>query len=127
MNPKKKAPSATNAEGLDTYQNSRNFASVQRPGKALYSVCRSKITPKPNGPVRKNTSGQAVAAPTDKRGFVMPKFRAGAPALVHMVYGHGEAYPQGWPHGLSRVLNHHAHPLRVRTHRVVLSLDKEQP
>ena len=29
---------------------------------------------KPRGPVRKNTTSKAFATPTDKRGFVMPKF-----------------------------------------------------
>ena len=32
------------------------------------------IAPKPKGSVLKNTKSEAVAAPTDKRGFVMPKF-----------------------------------------------------
>ena len=31
--------------------------------------------PKPKGPVLENTTSEAVAAPTDKRGIVMPKFR----------------------------------------------------
>lgn len=34
----------------------------------MYTVCKSK------GPVRKNTIGSEVAAPTVKRGFVMPEF-----------------------------------------------------
>ena len=35
---------------------------------------RGTIAPKAKAPVRKNTFSEAVAAPTDKRGFVMPKF-----------------------------------------------------
>ena len=37
-------------------------------------AARGKIAPKPKGPVRKNTFSEAVAAPTEKRGFVTPKF-----------------------------------------------------
>ena len=87
--------------------------------------CRGTIRTKAKAPVLENTFGQAVATPTDKRGFVIPKF-LGLVRLhwFRMVYGHGGGYPQGRPHGLSRVFNHHAHPLRVKTQRVVL---KSQP
>lgn len=89
---------------------------------------RGTIRSKPKGPARRNAFGQAVAAPTDKRGFVMLKFLE----LVrlhwpHMVYGHGGGYPQGRPHGLSRVSNRHAHPLRVETQRVVLKSRQGAP
>lgn len=67
-----------------------------------------KITPKAKAPALENAFRQAVAAPTDKRGFVMPKF-----------FWHGVGYPQGCPHGLSHVFNRHAHPLRVKTQPVV--------
>ena len=82
---------------------------------------RGTIGAKAKAPVCDDTFGQAVATSTDKRGFVIPKFWA----LVRlhwcrMVYGHGGGHPQGRPHGLSRVINHHAHPLRVMTQRVVL-------
>ena len=85
------------------------------------ALIRGRIRAKAKAPARKNTFEPAVATPTDKRGFVMSKF----PGLVRlhrsrMVYGHGGGYPQGRPHGWFRVLNHHAHPLRVRTQRVVL-------
>lgn len=36
--------------------------------------CRGTIHTKAKAPVRKNTFSEAVAAPTDKRGFVMPRF-----------------------------------------------------
>ena len=89
---------------------------------------RGTIRSKPKGPARRNAFGQAVAAPTDKRGFVMLKFLE----LVRlhwppMVYGHGGGYPQGRPHGLSRVSNRHAHPLRVETQRVVLKSRQGAP
>ena len=81
---------------------------------------RGTIRIKAKAPARKNAFGQAVATPTDKRGFVIPKFWGLVRLhLSQAVYGHGGGYPQGRPHGLSRVLNHHAHPLRVRTQRVV--------
>lgn len=86
---------------------------------------RGTIRSKPKGPVCRNTLEPAVAAPTDKRGFVMLKFLE----LVRlhwprMVYGHGGGYPQGRPHGWFRVTNHHAHPLPFVRQRVVL---KSQP
>ena len=83
------------------------------------------IPTKPKGPALQNVFEPAVATPTDKRGFVTPKF-SGLVRLHRscMVYGHGGGYPQGRPHGWFRVLNHHAHPLRVKTQRVVL---KSQP
>ena len=82
---------------------------------------RGTIRSKAKAPVLENTFGQAVAAPTDKRGFVIPKFSGLVRLhLSRMVYGRGGGYPQGRPHGLSRVFNHHAHPLRVKTQRVVL-------
>ncbi len=88
---------------------------------ALRCWCRGTIRTKPKGPVCDDTFGQAVATPTDKRGFAMPKLWGLVRLhLSRMVYGHGGGYPQGRPHGLSRVINHHAHPLRVMTQRVVL-------
>ena len=90
--------------------------------------CRGTIRTKAKAPARKNAFGKAVAAPTDKRGFAMPKF-LGLVRLhwFRMVYGHGGGYPQGRPHGFTRVSNRHAHPLRVETHRVVLKSRKGAP
>ena len=89
---------------------------------------RGTIHTKAKAPVCRNTFGQAVATPTDKRGFVIPKFW-GLVRLhwFRMVYGHGGGYPQGHPRGLSRVFNHHAHPLRVKTQRVVLKSRQGAP
>ena len=89
---------------------------------------RLTIRSKAKAPARKNAIGQAAATPADKRGFAMPQFWG----LVQlhwprMVYGHGGGYPQGRPHGLSRVLNRHAHPLRVRTQRVALKSRQGAP
>ena len=86
---------------------------------------RGTIRTKAKAPVCRNTFGKAVAAPTDKRGFVIPKFWGLVRLhLSQAVYGHGGGYPQGRPHGFTRVLNRHAHPLRVRTQRVVLKSRK---
>ena len=74
--------------------------------------------PKPKGPVLENTIGNAVATPTDKRGFVMSELVRFAFARAGMVYGHGGGYPQGRPHGFTRVLNHHAHPSCFKTRLV---------
>ena len=82
---------------------------------------RGTIHTKAKAPVCDDTFGQAVATPTDKRGFAMPKLWGLVRLhLSQAVYGRGGGYPQGRPHGLSRVINHHAHPLRVMTQRVVL-------
>jgi hypothetical protein len=81
------------------------------------------ISPKPKGPALENAFGKAVATPTEKRGFVTPKFYGG-PLRPSMVYGRGGSYPQGHSHGFTRVFNHHAHPLRVKTQRVVLKSRK---
>lgn len=73
---------------------------------------------KPNGPVLQNTIGKAVATPTDRRGFVMPDFSRSGVSRCGMVYGHGGGYPQGRPHGFTRVLNHHARPSCFKTRLV---------
>jgi hypothetical protein len=81
------------------------------------------ISPDPKGLALQNAFGKAVATPTEKRGFVTPKFYGG-PLRPSMVYGRGGSYPQGHSHGFTRVFNHHAHPLRVKTQRVVLKSRK---
>ena len=89
---------------------------------------RGTIHTKAKAPVLENTFEPAVATPTDKRGFAMPKFWGLVRLhLSQAVYGRGGGYPQGRPHGLSRVLNHHAHPLRVKTQRVVLKSRQGAP
>ena len=89
---------------------------------------RGTIHTKAKAPVLQNTFGKAVAAPTDKRGFVMPQFWGLVRLhLSRMVYGHGGGYPQGHPHGFTRVLNRHAHPLCFKTQRVVLKSRQGAP
>ena len=87
-------------------------------------VSYGKISTKAKAPACEDAFGKAVAAPTDKRGFVMPEFLGRGASHAHMVYGHGGGYPQGRPHGFTRVFNHHAHPLCVKTQRVVLKSRK---
>ena len=94
------------------------------PSRWLHGTIHTKA----KAPVCDDTFGQAVATPTDKRGFAMPKLWGLVRLhLSRMVYGHGGGYPQGRPHGFTRVFNHHAHPLRVKTQRVVLKSRKGAP
>jgi hypothetical protein len=86
--------------------------------------CGDTVTPKAKAPVRKNTFGKAVATPTVSGVLSRPDF-LGTPATRRAFgFGHGGGYPQGRPHGFTRVLNRHAHLLRVRTQRVVLKSRK---
>ena len=115
----------TDITGLLALHSTINGALLRAWCASPTTLLRGTIRTKPKGPARKNAFGQAVATPTDKRGFVIPKFCGLVRLhLSQAVYGHGGGYPQGRPHGLSRVLNRHAHPLRVRTQRVVLKSRK---
>ncbi|MCA0325510.1 MAG: hypothetical protein LCH89_07900 [Proteobacteria bacterium] len=50
-----------------------------------------------------HTISEAVATPTDERGFVMPKFRVHASCVCLHDFGRGSAHPQGRRHGFGRV------------------------
>lgn len=78
---------------------------------------RAKVQPKPKGPVLENTFGKAVATPTDKRGFVTPKFRECWPASTHMVTG-GMGLSARLAARLYPCFQHPAHPLRLKTQTV---------
>jgi hypothetical protein len=81
--------------------------------------CGDTVTLKAQAPVLKNTLSEAVAAPTESGVLSRPDF-LGTPAIRRARgFGHGGGYPQGRPHGFGRVLNRHAHLLRVRTQPVV--------
>ena len=80
---------------------------------------RGTITPKPRGPVRSNTFSEAVAAPTEKRGFVSPKFSRCRHSGIGMVSG-GMGLPVRMAARLRTCLQHPAHPLRVKTQTVAL-------
>lgn len=95
-------------------------ANINHPGHCSPVPRCDTIAPKAKAPVHKNTFGQAVATPTESGVLSRPDF-LGAPVMVRAYgFGHGGGYPQGRPHGLSRVLNRHAHLLRVRTQQVAL-------
>lgn len=73
---------------------------------------------KPKGPVLENTPGYAVATPPEKRGFVMSESVRPAPARAGMVLGR-----MGLPVRMAArripCFQHPAHPLRLKTWRVV--------
>lgn len=74
---------------------------------------------KPKGPVLENTTGQEVAAPTYKRGFVMPKFERRGVSRVAMVTGK-MGHTARLAARLVPCFQHLAHPLCLKTQRVVL-------
>ena len=73
---------------------------------------------KPKGPVLENTTSEAVAAPTDKRGFVVPNFRGWRTCAASMVSG-GMGLPARMAARLRTCFQHPAHPLRLKTQTVV--------
>lgn len=75
---------------------------------------------KPNGPVRKNTSSEAFAAPNDKRGFVMPRILTGL-SIQHVQWLRGMvgAIRKDARTASDVFLTTMLHLLRVRTHQVV--------
>lgn len=72
---------------------------------------------KPKGPMLENISGSAVAAPTDKRGFVMSEFVRPALARAGMVAGR-MGLPVRMAARLIPCFQHPAHPRSVKTARV---------
>lgn len=81
---------------------------------------------KPRGPVRKNTTYKAFATPTDKRGFVMPKFlglvRLSAP--VQWLRGMVGATRKDVRTALYVFLTTMLHPMRLRTQTVAPLIHK---
>ena len=114
----KKTPAGPTKQG--------HFATTMQAVKPLALACTTgvgcgKITTKAKAPACEDACGREVAAPTVSGVLSCPNF--GGLVRLHgfrMVYGRGGGYPQGRPHGSSRVFNRHAHPLRVKTHPVVL-------
>lgn len=109
-------------EGSATGQQERNLQLMCAHSKATALLARGFLCQnrrKLKSPVLENTFGNASATRNDMAGFVTPDFfdrcrHSG----IGMVW-RGGACPQGWPHGVTRVFNHHAHPLRLKTQRVV--------
>ena len=61
-----------------------------RAAHCILVQCSGTVTPKAKAPVCEDTSSEAVAAPTEKRGFVMSKFWGLVRLhLSRMVYGRG--------------------------------------
>ncbi len=81
--------------------------------------CSDIIAPKAKAPVLQNTFGKAVATPTESGVLSRPDFLGVSTFGRAYGFGRGGACPQGWPHGFTRVLNHHVHPLCFKTQRVV--------
>ena len=77
------------------------------------------IAPKPKGPVCEDTFSEAVAAPTEKRGFVSSEFSRCRHSGIGMVSG-GMGLPVRMAARLRTCLQHPAHPLRVKTQTVAL-------
>lgn len=90
----------------------RRHAAIHTPHASGYTAG------KPRGPVRSNTTSEAVAAPTGKRGFVMPEF----PGLVRMhgsdMVSGGMGLPVRMAARLRTCLKHPAHLMRVQTQTV---------
>ena len=85
-----------------------NRAARRKTGVSCY------ICVKPKGPVLENTFGRAVAAPTDKRGFVMSGFVRHGVAHVGMVTGR-MGHTARMAARLFPCFQHPAHPLRLKT------------
>lgn len=118
--PKEKARNASKRHGPSKSLNQSNAMNSKRLTIIRGRFCRHNLR-KPSGPVLENIFGIAYATRNDMAGFVAPDFSTDARILgVGLVCcGRGGACPQGWPHGYTRVFNHHAHTLRLKTQRVV--------
>lgn len=117
--PKEKARNASKRNGPSKSLNQSNAMNSKRLTIIRGRFCHHNQR-KPSGPVLENTFGNAYATHDETVGFVAPDFfdrcrHSG----IGMVFWRGGACPQGWPHGVTRVFNHHAHPLRLKTQRVV--------
>ena len=86
---------------------------------------RATVAPKAKAPACRNALGKVVAAPTVSG--VLSCLNSWELVRLHgfrMVYGRGGGYPQGRPHGFTRVTNRHAHRLPFVRHPVVLKSRK---
>ena len=81
---------------------------------------RGTIQPKPKGPVRKNTFSEAVAAPTEKRGFVTPNFWGWCVCTVSLFWGVVGVIRKDARTASDVFLTTTLHPTRVRTLTVAL-------
>jgi hypothetical protein len=96
----------------------------RKPSTGAPVPCGDTVTLKAKAPVLQNTIGKAVATPTVSGVLSRPDFLGVSIFGCAYGFGHGGGYPQGRPHGFTRVLNRHAHLLRVKTQQVVLKSRK---
>ena len=114
----RKFRSARAATSRKTYRNF--FRHPDRAVRCNAGQRRGTIAPKAKAPVCEDTLSEAVAAPTDKRGFVMSKFLGLVRLHQPSRFRAGWGYPQGHPHGFGRVFQHPAHLLRLKPQTVAL-------
>ena len=81
---------------------------------------RGTIRPKPKGPVRKNTFSEAVAAPTEKRGFVTPNFWGLCACTALRFWSVVGVIRKDARTASDVFLTTTLHPMRVRTQTVAL-------
>ena len=81
---------------------------------------RGTIRTKPKGPVRRNTFSEAVAAPTEKRGFVTPNFWGWCVCPVSLFWGVVGVIRKDARTASDVFLTTTLHPTRVETLTVAL-------
>ncbi len=81
---------------------------------------RGTIRLKPKGPVRRNTFSEAVAAPTEKRGFVTPNFWGWCVCTVSLFWGVVGVIRKDARTASDVFLTTTLHPTRVETLTVAL-------
>ena len=87
---------------------------------AYAGAAHGTISTKPKGPVRKNTFSEAVAAPTEKRGFVTPKFHRCRKSGFAWFWGVVGVIRKDARTASDVFLTTTLHPTRVRTLKVAL-------
>ena len=97
-----------------------NFVLVRAWCVAPSSWARGTIRSKAKAPARRNAFGQAVAAPTDKRGFVMPRFWGQCVCTALWFRGVVGVIRKDARTACPVFLTATLHPTRVETRRVVL-------
>ncbi len=75
-------------------------------------AARGTIRAKAKAPVLVTPKSEAVAAPTDERGFFTPEFLPMPEIRLRTVLGAGSAYPQGRRQGFGLVTTPRAHQFR---------------
>lgn len=84
------------------------------------ALLRGTIRPKPKGPVLKNTFSEAVAAPTEKRGFVTPNLWGWCACTASLFWSVVGVIRKDARTASDVFLTTTLHPMRVRTLTVAL-------